>query len=352
MLSQQYRQYISRKVTFLSVVAMLMVILIHSITILNVEVPQWIVFLQYLILRSFTYMAVPLFFAISGYWLVRGRFSYTRKIKTLLLPYLFWAVIGGLSALPLVCANNIIGHKPLLERTFLQDGTFFSSVDRLLGICRLGPVGDEPLWYVRNLLLLFLAGPLLKCLVGKWYGKAVMALLWMALSFGFARIPINIYLDSVGTGWFLFGMLVASMNLETRNEPTWLLCTSGAVWALSSLIKCANVSHLLSLSSRSDLLIPAGGIVFCWGIYDRVEWMQSCRLPKLLTETFWIYCIHILFGGYIMGVSLFVFGKGVTAINVIALYTPILMLSLSMASAAIVKKYCPVLFKLLTGGRG
>lgn len=346
-------KWLSHKMKVLSVIAMIMVILIHSITVLGIEdsLPTWCVFMQYLVLRSFTYAAVPFFFAASGFWLVRGHFSYAKKIRSLLIPYLGWACIGGVAVLPLIVGNNYLGHKPLLARSFLEGGNLAGMVDRLWGVCRLGPVGDEPLWYVRNLLLIFLIAPAIKWLAGKKLGCLMLLVVWALLSLGFCTIPIPIYLDSVGFGWFCFGVAMASLGMESRSVPTWMWLTSAVVWFACSIMKCASAVGFLVGYGRFDVLIPVGGIVFLWGLYDRWGYAQTWIPPACLKDTFWIYCIHIIFGGYIMGVSLFLLGKGAIAVTIIAMYTPIIMLGLSFGAAILCRRIWPKLFDILNGGR-
>ena len=60
---------LSRKVTWLSFVAMVCVVMIHSHAIGTFEHPAaWCVFLQTLLMRTATNWAVPFFFVVSGFF--------------------------------------------------------------------------------------------------------------------------------------------------------------------------------------------------------------------------------------------------------------------------------------------
>lgn len=77
------KEQFSQKATWLSVMAMASVVILHSTACLTVEKPAaWNVFVQYLVTRSFTYWAVPFFFAMSGFWFARGGYMQGKEALT------------------------------------------------------------------------------------------------------------------------------------------------------------------------------------------------------------------------------------------------------------------------------
>lgn len=99
--------YLSEKLKVISFIAMILVVLLHSYNLIVRLKTGTVVldrgynfFIQEFISQGITRIAVPLFFAISGYLFflnLSGTWSefkekYRKRIKTLLLPYLFWSL--------------------------------------------------------------------------------------------------------------------------------------------------------------------------------------------------------------------------------------------------------------------
>lgn len=116
---------INEKMRDVSAVAMLAIVITHSIAIMTFPgAARWNVWIQALVSRSLTCSwAVPFFFLISGYWCHRKlsegsiKSFYTKKIKSLFVPYVLWCILGLLLMMPLVVVNNIVTERPLLSRT-------------------------------------------------------------------------------------------------------------------------------------------------------------------------------------------------------------------------------------------
>lgn len=356
--------FVSRKCAWLSVFAMASVVILHSTACLTVEKPAaWNVFVQYLVTRSFTYWAVPFFFAMSGFWFARGRYMqgneplsdfFKKKIRTLLVPYLLWAVLGALLTLPLIVGNNYLTHRGLLERTFLSEGTAWNSIYALFALDRLLPAGNGPLWYVRSLLLLFVVAPIWRVCMRTRCGTYVLLLVWLGETFVCPYSIAVIDLLSMALGWFAFGILVAKCRWETLRVSSSLWICAGVVWAAVSILKVTQVAGFIKLPTvvyeKMLMLIPCGGILFFWGLYDRV-WLRHRSVPQWMRATFWVYCFHSIPGGYILAGMKGVFGKS-DGVNVLTMFVAILSVPLlSYGASWLVKRSIPCAYAILTGGR-
>ena len=357
--------FISRKCAWLSIVAMTSVVILHSTACFTVEKPAaWNVLVQYLVTQSFTYWAVPFFFAMSGFWFARGGYMqgketltgfFKKKSRTLLVPYLLWAVLGAVLTLPLIIGNNYLTHRGLLERTFLSAGTVWNSVCALFALDRLLPSGNGPLWYVRSLLLLFVAAPLWRACMRTKFGTCVLLLVWLGETFVYPYSIAVIELLSMALGWFAFGILAAKCRWETLRVPSSLWMLAGVVWTVVSILKATQVAGFTELPSviyeKMLTLIPYGGILFLWGLYDRMG-LDRRQVPQWMRATFWVYCFHSIPGGYVIAGMKGVFGKS-DGVNLLTMFIAIVNVPLlSYAASCWAKRTIPRVYAILTGGRG
>lgn len=353
--------YLSRKFKTLSIIAMLMVIMIHSIAILDVEHPAlWLSVFQWGLCRSFTDMAVPFFFLMSGYWFVKKAPQnlldlYRSKFYSLVVPYFLWAVIGAVLIMPVVCASNVIGNKPLFARTILAGDNVWSMIDALLGITIYGPVGAEPLWFVRALIFLFLAAPMWLVLIKFRWGRfllIVISISHIVYMYPYMKV-ISVFPSAVG--WFVMGIVVGMYGLEKCRVPNIILiiaCFLLLIGCVYKTLVCCRFLYPSPAVFRFVLsLIPIGGIVALWGLYDRLQWLHRIRIPRLLDETFWVYCSHQILGGYIIPIALKVFGRGGVGATLTTLVAILIQTVGAYWLAYIIHKRFPYAYLLLTGGR-
>ena len=122
-------------------------------------------------------VAVPIFFFMSGYlfFLRLERWNWTiynqkvkNRIKTLLIPYFIWNSLAIVFSAVILCYNN--GILSILD--FLRDNHYLNLFwsCNVSGIGRLNEIGLStsnsfpyliPLWYLRELFVLFLLSPAL-----------------------------------------------------------------------------------------------------------------------------------------------------------------------------------------------
>ena len=354
----------SKKVSVLSFVAMFAVVVIHCNTIGTLPEPsQWNRFFQMAFSRLGTAWAVPFFFVVSGFWAQRsaGKMNsgggeqihiplLRRKVKGLLVPYLLWAVIGALIALPLIGFNNMVTHRGLWERTFLAAPTVFGKVDALFGITRNGPLGNLALWYVRTLLILFLLFPVWQAVgkISRWG--------WVLLGGGLVlfcpetSIPwISVTWGSVG--WFLLGMAVSAFGVERCRLPRMVTVGCAVGW-LGVTVACsaAHVGWWGGWPFIGRLLAPLG-ILMVFGLYD--EWgCAAWALPNVFRKTFWVYCLHGSICGYFTAGGLFVLGKSDAVSIVLTIVAPAAVTVVCLFAGILVERWFPRVYAILTGARG
>ena len=114
-------------------------------------------------------IAVPIFFFISGYlffvrlehWDTKAWVGKLKKrVKTLLVPYLLWNIIAFLMLLAIDCGKMMIKNCPPqfqdLQSLFCNAGGL-----RLFWDAKSGYPLNDPLWFIRNLLVFVTVAPII-----------------------------------------------------------------------------------------------------------------------------------------------------------------------------------------------
>ena len=158
---------ISRKIYLLRLPLIFLIVFIHARYMEIDDYPdRWMRLLsESVLLGKVPHCAVIFFFVISGYlftWSEKSGYLnlIQRKGYTLLIPYVIWNTM--LMVVHLLC--GLLPYKKLLPAFKYAGMTPWQVVVRSYGLDMGMPI-DVPLWYVRDLLLLFLVAPLLIWLV-------------------------------------------------------------------------------------------------------------------------------------------------------------------------------------------
>ena len=353
----------SLKIKILSFIAMVNVIMIHSYgagTTNNLA--PWCIFIQTFLFRSITYFAVPFFFIVSGFFFGRGTYLSNggykalvlKKVRTLLVPYFLWAIIGCAISFPLIMCSNYIAHRGLLERTFLMDGGGWPAIDLFFGITGLGPKHNLALWYVRALLIMFFVAPLFRAIVKTVGGRACLALgvllvLWKpGLDVPYVTIKLGCF------GWFLLGIGLSCERLECVNISKTMSSLLIVLYVFASLVDAVGVtwthlfnSYVVVVVKR---IIPIIGCVAWFCMISFFE-IKNLSLPTYMGMTFWTYCMHGGVAGWLLSGILFAIGKSNVSVMIASIATIIGTLLGCMVAGAWVRGKTPRLYNMLQGGR-
>lgn len=343
---------LSRKIKVVSFIAMVAVVMIHSHALGTFENPSpWCIFLQTLLFRAITSWAVPFFFVVSGFFIATSAYFrhetgykqlIERKMRTLLVPYLLWTIIGSAISVPLIMGNNYIMHRGLFERTFLANGFGWGAIDSFLGISSNGPSGNLALWYVRTLLIFFAFAPLWRFVLK--LNKTLTAVCGLLLVV-FCSSPWIPYtgLRYSSFGWLFLGVSIGEFGAERVRLPRWLVVISGGVYiALSLYVASGGVDHFS--------MMPISGILFWWGLYDWLL-LSDRALPSYFSMSFWVYCLHGVITSWFLASTSYLLGK-TDLVAMFASATSICgSLAICLTLGMAVKRYSPKAYTVLSGGR-
>lgn len=292
------------------------------------------------------YVAVPLFFTISGY-LFLGKFTLSptaylemlhKKFISLFIPYmLFNGVL--LAWLYGVGSIEMLGSWSSVVR----DGIFA----KFLGIGTM-PI-NSPLWFLRDLLLVFLASPVL--LLGFKEAPSVSLVTLFVLWAGLDPQPISFFGIVFA---FYFGGYLARVRLPLAGVSWWQ--RTGA-WTFVGLTTVLVLHGPLGLTDEAvrqvlfkvDLML---GLAFFWRISAFPGIRDSAILHRGARYCFFIYLAHEPTIA-VLQTRLLTIWKPVGSLQQIAFYwfSGLATIGLLWAVAGILHRYVLGLYSLATGNR-
>ncbi len=326
------------KLNWMMFVCTILIVFFH---IVRPENPGWFI---RLLCNTLPYLAVPSFFAISGFLLVGHcdkddwwKSALKKRVGSLLVP--FFAV--NVLYLPLVFAYHLIPNSPSYHS--FEVAWAAKTIANGLGFNPYVFPACNPLWYIRTLLWFVLFSPVIVLLTKRSCLSAigVTTLIFAAARiFPFLELPelISALFDD-GLTIAFFGFFVAGIGLRL-----WVRQTTRSLTALFAVVGALGLALLWTNMGGWLSWIPA--MVGLWML------MPGVPMPKFMIQSaFPIYVLHIgvifaykvLFGA--IGKSDWLLTPRGTAFCVAM---PILI---SVGVSVVVHKWFPRVSRVLFGNR-
>jgi len=353
-------KYLSVKLRVISFFLIVLVIFLHAYnlplekhtgnTILHQGYSSYV---QYFFTQGITRVAVPLFFAISGYLFFLGitgkrdefLIKMKKRLKTIAIPYLLWSLAGLLF-------NYILQQFPFSRRFFTHKLFADYSATELLHTIFIDPVPYQ-LWFLRDLIVLVVLSPVLFLLVR--YLKYFL-LLFLLVIWGI-RIDL-VMLSNEALLFFVFGAFLSIQHIEIGYSklvrPSGLLFT---LWIALIVCKMLLISVMiknplmLNLLHKMSVLV---GVAAVWGIYDKLfgnKDLSGTRLYYISGFSFFLYAFHEPMLMMVKKAGFVVAGKGEPATLLIYFLVPIIIIASGTTIAGLLKNKAPGLYHVVTGGR-
>jgi surface polysaccharide O-acyltransferase-like enzyme len=366
--------FLSQKLRFWSLVAMVLLVYVHAY---NLH-PRYLqpftpvqealgpgTWLQYLLANGLLRFRIPILFAISGYLFAwrEGAVPHgqrvRRRLRTLGLPYLLWsglwlAALWALEQFP-VTKQAVIdaGISPFWPRQLLSQLSAGELVQRWLVV----PAPFQ-LWFLRSLLGLNLVYPWLRVAILRKPAIffSVAGLLW------FFMVPVPLVQDE-GPLFFGLGMWLALRGKDVLTPPRWLrLLPLAGLWLGVCALKTWLAFHVgppfslplaLNMLALHKVAEISGMLVAWFGLNGLVRWCMARGWFQWLTGfSFMIYVLHVPFMNYATELALR-YGRTVPHIHLLTyLLLPLLVVAVSVALGALLRRGAPRIYAVLTGGRG
>jgi len=353
-------KFLSVKLKVISFMLIVMIVFCHSQNIGKNLLPGntllnhgYSSFIQDFFSDGINSIAVPLFFAISGYLFflkfegTSAEFlsKYKKRLNTLAIPYLFWsiAVLFLFFTLQLISGSeNLFGSK--LIRDF--------SINELLNKIFINPIPSQ-FWFVRDLMVLVFLSPIIYWLIrlSKFYIVLILLFSWF-FDFDFK------VLSSASVLFFNFGAFLSinkyNIHKNDFSRNYWIYTS---IWLI--LVFCRTVllyinfqdTLILSILLKSSILI---GILAVWSLYDFIfkkKDLSKYKFYSICSFSFFLYAFHIPTLNILKRVLFLLLGKDEFASLIIYITAPLLTISMGILIGYNIKRFTPKFYGIITGGR-
>lgn len=352
-------EYLSKKIKVVSFISIIMVAYIHAYNLKDrfllpttriSDSMSFTSFFQYFISNGLTRMAVPLFFAISGFLFFYNFVpsinnfltKYKKRFKSLFIPYILWCVLGLLF---MFVVQIFYPSSSTLTNGLIKNYKIPQYISSIL----LSTVSFQ-LWFLRDLFIYALLSPIIYFIVSKLskWSLIPFIILW--------ALNINLlFINNEGILFFVLGALIAIKGLKLKINKKSTINTVIFLWLIILILKTFLAYHgnPLLLYSMHRISVILGFISFWFGYDFYLKKLNAnIKLSYLVGYTFFIYAFHIPFLTVLMNTSLSAFGSSIVAELLIYIVTPIISITVAIIIANLLKKYLKPVYCVLTGGRG
>jgi peptidoglycan/LPS O-acetylase OafA/YrhL len=342
-MNTENKAVISQTISALRFPLIVLVVAIHVTNISPVEVNGDFGKLAVLFIRNgVARIAVPLFFMISGYLILKGVTSLTaevyatklrKRLRTMVLPYFIWNI-----PIILRCLRDNL-HNDLVDA--LLHGLGFLP---LVGSCAFEPTTPDnaPLWYVRDLVFMIILMPMFYCLMkNRIVGLCVLFV--GAVSLCGQWMPDTIFMSNTSVLFFCAGMYgsIHHLNLSkvcNGKQGMYWIVVSGLAFIAMLLLDVANMSASQTYPVPFHGLMILCGVCFVVLLTGKLIVLQKLKINKNLADaSFFIFCIHYLVLMYAL--------KPLNA--VVAQLTGLIYLMAYLLEVALLTALCYIIYRLL-----
>lgn len=335
---------ISNKITKYEFIMSVLVILVHSLS--NIEV-----FADFINKYIQTLPVTP-FFIISGYFIMRNTYSprdvsmkVNRKFNTLFIPYLLW---------------NLIYYVFYL---IFKPGTAINLYE--IVEAALSYKYNPAFWFVYQLIFLTIISPLLFYTLKSWKGSLIMSACLVMLVMLGIDVPL---VNEDALIYFYLGCIIAKyfdyVILSIKNVNA---CIASGVFSIGLFFIKIACEKLASLhiyfyhgAILSTILIRISVVAFIFFIIDYI--IKYDKVPEYMRHNFFLYATHYIIirivAALVRGVHVFSsFGNDFVELFklgfdiAIFLLAPVLCIYISIKLYKLLERKAPKALNYLTGGR-
>ncbi len=351
-------EFLSLKFKTISFLSIILVVFLHSYN-LVVNLGSDVISLQQgysSVIQNFfsqgiCRVAVPLFFSISGYlFFLKTQGSINefisklqKRVKTILIPYLFWSVLWFLIFM-------VLQSIPELSVFFNKKLIVNCSTAEKMNTIFLSPIPYQ-LWFLRDLMLLSILSPLLFYLLKsiKFGFLILIFLIW------FFDINLAI-LSNESLFFFILGSFISihydKILLIKFEKKAWLYFS---VWIIIIVIKTLilHFQHeFITLLTFLHKISVIFGILAIWSLYDRIVLkLKKTSDLKYMNYSFFIYLFHEPMLQFVKKALFYITNNSELMSLIIYILAPVLVIFICLGVGTLLKRTIPRFYLFICGGR-
>jgi fucose 4-O-acetylase-like acetyltransferase len=364
---------ISQKFRFFSFFAIAMLAFVHGYNLQETylrpfspvnEPMTFTTWTEYFFANGILRFRIPILFIISGYiFAQQDNKVYGERIKkrfvTLVIPLLFWSAAG-------LAFTYLLQQFPFTAKVVADAGIDQLGDNRpyneigwggMFVRWLLAPASFQ-LWFIRVLFIYNLAYPFFKWVVKKY------PLPWFIIAFTAFFINLNVFYFIEGQGllFFSLGIWLNKTNFSMERQPRWFSLPLAWLFFIGcSVIKTFMAFELepyhpasiwvLSILYTSSIV---AGIMAVWyGLDNVVRWCMAKKwFVKGASFSFIIYAMHVPLLCYITRLY-FIALHDIPCYRILTyILAPLTTILICVATGALLRRFLPRIYKVITGGRG
>ncbi len=343
------KTYFWDKKTIVSYYLSIMVFWIHISTLGNYGFEAGInKFFDITLKRSYSFVAVALFFMLSGAAFYRDYSdkSYFKKLKTRLLslvvPYLLWNIFNMLFD---------FFASTFLSQYFVGRELFEPSLSNiLLGIFHYKY--NDPFWFIFALIIFAVCAPVIdKLLYSKLTAILSVVVLLVLHQFGYG-LPIPFFYTQTCIIFYLVGGFVGRFYFDSLTRPVgkvWQWISVPATLCIIAYLVSEKYGLIPYIPVLNTLVLILGSIALWW-LFD----LFVAPTPKVRTihkHSFWVFALHLNVSAVVTKLLFFALPKQ-TAFGIVNfILTTVITLAIIELICFALSKILPRVYAVLSGAR-
>lgn len=314
---------------------MILIVMMHCVITINVAGNTYF---QEFVFSTFTRVAVPVFFIISGYLLFQhyNISKIARRTRTVFVPFLLWSIIT-------IAVFTFLQHVPFLSSYF--NNQFQLTSESVFTRTFIKPLNGA-LWFLRDLYILVLISPII-LFVNK--SRLCSNIVLLCLFIIWIIQPVR-FLTESGL-FFYLGTYFAS-----RKELKFNLKLNGNVLFCIFMLFCL-IFPALYTESNKTILIKGLVLLGCVAIYSNKKFFLKDNLINRCLDSFkkysfFVYASHQIVCQFLKKILLQIIPVyNIASVIVIYILTVCCTIVVCIYMQKVLMVVMPKLVKILTGNR-
>jgi fucose 4-O-acetylase-like acetyltransferase len=305
--------------------------------------------------------SVPIYYFISGYVFFLGgemtRGVYLRKfrnrVNTLLIPYFVWNLFALLILVVTVVPpfnqfrSNASEFTPSLHGFSSAFWMYDGSLEGV-NMTTAFPI-SQPLWFVRNLIIVILCTPLIHFILKKtkYYMIVVLGVFWFVAN----SCHIKTYDFDVAFLFFSWGgyMSINQKNMVTVFQRFFKISVVlYIILGVTYMMVADTMQDVAVIVKKTNIVV---GLIFAYNLSTWLLQNNKCKVnPTLSSASFFLYLAHGHIARIILKLSYTVIRpESSFYLLTVHVFTVILTISVLLLAFYLLKRYTPHLLNALTG---